>query len=260
MSLIYPLIGFFLFVSCSSLTKTEYFNNNKKNYREFSKDDYIKHFDLLAKDYLKNEEVNQVKLSKSSKQYLQSTYYQIVNNNELLLKDSLKLKFYIVNSPRIFYFSLPGGHIFFSQQLIQKYLEHEALFISLFCYEVIRTHRNIYQKKIVIPTGFINTERLIYLTRLDVDTRVDVGKWTYHSVNRSGFDGQAYLNWLQIQNKHSLDFVLMFGNSGEVSREEFLFKNFLVKNRDSLIKRDVIALSSTRKYYKLRKEIARQSK
>ena len=117
MSLIYPLIGFFLFVSCSSLTNTEHFNDNKKTYIEFSKDDYIKHFNLLAKDYLKNEDVKQVQLSKSSQQYLQNLYYQIIKNNELLLTDSLKLKFYIVNSPRVFYFSLPGGHIFFSQQV-----------------------------------------------------------------------------------------------------------------------------------------------
>jgi hypothetical protein len=47
-------------------------------------------------------------------------------------------------------------------------------------------------------------------------------------MRRAKRDASAYLNWLQTQNKNTLDFSMQLGDARSISREEFMFKNFLV--------------------------------
>jgi hypothetical protein len=47
-------------------------------------------------------------------------------------------------------------------------------------------------------------------------------------MKRAGFDDSAYLIWLKIQNKNSFEFSDLL-KKRNISKEEFIFKNFLVK-------------------------------
>ena len=75
-------------------------------------------------------------------------------------------------------------------------------------------------------------------------------------LRRAGYDASAYLNWLQTQNKNTLDFTLQYGVTRTLSREEFLYKNFLVTQGFS-DKEDGFLVNSSASFYKLLKEVKR---
>lgn len=194
-----------------------------------SRIDYINHFEHLAKDYLKSPKIQERRISKKTQAYLTEIYRRIVVNNELILKKDIKPIFHIIKSPLPFYFSLPSGRFFFSDTLIKKYLKSENLFVSLLGNEMYRVHKELYEKKILIPIGFLNTKKMISLSKLPINVRVEALKWTYFLLKRSGYDPYAVLNWLQMQNKNSLEFSIQLGTSHARIREEFLFKSFLAQ-------------------------------
>jgi hypothetical protein len=70
---------------------------------------------------------------------------------------------------------------------------------------------------------------MLNLNRLNLDEKMDVHKWAYHLTIRSGFDGEYYLSWLQTQNRNTADFILQAGDANQITREESLFKAFLIK-------------------------------
>ena len=189
--------------------------------------DYINHFEHLAKDYLKSPKIQERRISKKNQDYLREIYKRIVVNNELILKKDIKPIFHIIKSPLPFYFSLPSGRFFFSDTLIKKYLKSENLFVSLIATEIYRVHKELYEKKILIPVGYLNTKKMLSLYKLPIEVRVESLKWTYFLLKRSGYDPYAVLNWLQMQNKNSLEFSIQLGTSHARIREEFLFKSFL---------------------------------
>src|SRR5690606_20285148 len=97
--------------------------------------------------------------------------------------------------------------------------------------------------------GFLPMERMITLNRLSLDENMEVHKWAYHLTVRSGYDGEYYLSWLQTQNRNTADFVLQVGDANQISREESLFKAFLIKHS----KEDEVASrkNSSREFYGL---------
>ena len=191
--------------------------------------DYINHFEYLAKDYLKSPKIQERRISKRNKDYLTEIYRRIVVNNELILKKKIKPIFHIIKSPLPFYFSLPSGRFFFSDTLIKKYLKSEDLFVSLLATEIYRVHKELYEKKVLIPIGYLNTKKMISLYKLPINVRVESLKWTYFLLKRSGYDPYSVLSWLQMQNKNSLEFSIQLGTSHARIREEFLFKSFLAQ-------------------------------
>jgi len=230
----------------------------KYNYVQTTNADYIDHLSYLSEAYISSKSIKVVKLPSASKEYLERIYWKIIKNNELFFEKKYAPKFYIIKERVPFYFSLPGGHLFFSTGIISKYFKNEHLFLSAITLETIRTNKGIYKKRILIPTGSISTEKILSLTRLPLDKKLSLNKWTFYAMKRSGFDPFALLIWIQTQNKNTLDFNMQQGDTRSLSREEFLFKNFIAKEGIQNIK-NRSAVNSSKGFYKLTSFIKRRS-
>ncbi len=224
-----------LLFSCSSF-KLPVFNQKPKveleltNYKEFNNFDYIDHLKSYHKVYLENIESKRIDLQAKHQEFLKNTVKKITSANELFFKDNVQPEFYIVNSNIPFHFSLPGYKFYFSSSLIKRYVKNETILYCLIVYELVRSEKNIYEKKIIIPTGAIDTERILSLLRLNTEVKVEIHKWSYYLLKRIGLESDSYLSWLQIKNRNSLDFSLQLGDVRSISREEALFKAFLIDN------------------------------
>lgn len=215
----------FFLPSCGSREKT--FFDKKSTVIEA--DDYVDHFEHLAKDYLASPKIKERKLSRVNINYLEGIYKRIVLNNELILTKDVKPKFHIIKSDLPFYFSLPSGRFFLSDTLIRKYIKSENLFVSLIANEIYRVHKGLYEKKILVPLGYASTKKMLSIYRLPLDIRVESLKWSYFLLKRAGYDPFSVLNWVQMQNKNSLEFSVQLGTTNVQTREEFLFKSFLAQ-------------------------------
>ncbi|OFZ36685.1 MAG: hypothetical protein A2504_06190 [Bdellovibrionales bacterium RIFOXYD12_FULL_39_22] len=224
-------------------------------YQKYEERDYAEHLKSIGQQYLIAPSVIAIDPSNKALQYLTKIYSTIVNNNELLLNKSISPRFFIVNDPSPFYFSLPGGQFFFSVALINKYFEHEQWLVAALAHEIIRSHLHIYVKRRIVPVGYVSTARILSLTRLPLETKIEVNKWTYLAMQRAGYDSSALLTWLQTQNKNALDFTLQLGNSRNISREEFMFKNFVAQK--GISERDGRAeeINSSKDFYNFISEI-----
>ena len=189
--------------------------------------DYASHLNSLEKSLFADGKVKKQYISRRNREYLHSIFQRIVSNNELLLPSNMKPSFFIIKDKVPFIFSLPGYKIFISRGLIKKYFRNESLLISAICFELIKSGRNIYQKKRIIPIGTIGIPQLLSLTQIDFENRIEIYKWSYFALRRAEYDASALLNWIQTLNKNTLDFSWQIRDPRGVSREEFLFKNFL---------------------------------
>lgn len=215
------------------------------------KEDYVDHLASVGKTYLSSEDVQTIKLSNETVDFLESIYERIISNNQILLTETSKPTFVFIKHKSPFLFSLPKGQFFFSTALIERYLKSEALFIAAFAGEVLKSSRYIYEKRVLIPLGYTTTEKMIQLTRLKPETRYQINEWVYYMLKRSGYDASAYLNWIQVQNRNTLDFSLYLGDALGISKEEHLFKNFMAKQGINAVERRVNEANSSKGFYKL---------
>ena len=116
----------------------------------------------------------------------------------------------------------------------------------------------IYKRYRIVPTGNVNLSRVLALTRIPVETKLEVDKLTFFAMKRAGLDPMAYLKWLQIQNKNALDFVEQYGNAILISKEEFMFKNFISKERIEESERANI--NSSKFFYQFIKEVSKEKR
>lgn len=202
------------------------------NYRYYDTKDYTDQLEFLKTDYLDSIDTKEIRLNKYRQRYLEKIVDVIVKNNELFFTNNQKSNVYIIDDETPFHFSLPGRNIFISSGLIKKYVKSENILFCLLTYELIISEKNIYKKKIIIPTGTTNTRKILSYLRLNIDEKVEIHKWAFYLLKRIGLDTDNYLSWLQIQNRNSVDFSLQLGDVGSISREESLFKAFIIKNTD----------------------------
>ncbi|MFA6237148.1 MAG: hypothetical protein WC635_07465 [Bacteriovorax sp.] len=244
----YILIIILTISSCGSSGK------KGKDYSHLSEavdQDYIDHLASAGPDYLNYEETKEIKLSKDSVQFLENLYERLVSNNEMLLHQNSEPTFHVIQNKTPFIFSLPRAQFFISNGLIEKYLKSEELFVAALSAEVLKSDRNIYEKRLMVPLGFYNTEKMIQLTRLRPDTKYRINEWTYFVLKRSGYDASAYLNWIQVQNRNTLDFSLYLGDAIGISKEEHFFKNFIAKQGVASLEKKVTEANSSKAFYKL---------
>jgi hypothetical protein len=223
-----------------------------------SSKDYADFLASTSKDYLSFEETKVVQLKTDSLIYLENIYERLVSNNQVVLNNPGKPSFYFIRSKTPFLFSLPGSQFFFSTALLERHLKSEGLFVAAFAAEVLRSQRLIYEKKILIPLGFYNSEKMISLTRLKLGTKQKVNEWTYFILKRSGYDSSAYLNWIQVQSRNTLDFSVFILDPVSLSKEEQLFKNFISKQGFLNIEKKLSEANSSKDFYKLLSNIAGQ--
>lgn len=221
--------------------------NSIKNYREITPIDYAEHLASLKKPFLATSGIRQLQISVISNKYLDKVVAQIINNNEIFFKQLKKGKVTVLDVEAPLHFSLPQGEIFISKGLISKYIKHESILVSILSYELVRSEKLLYTKETLVPTGFVPMEKLIMLNRLSLKEKMEVHKWAFHLTMRSGYDGEYYLSWLQIQNRNTADFIMQVGDVNQINREESLFKAFLIKHSvdDNIITKG----SSSKSFY-----------
>ena len=193
--------------------------------------DYRDQLIALVGDYVKTPGVKVRELRERESRYLNLVYNIIVSNNELIFDRSIKPHFYILKEERPYYFSLPPSNIFLSTGLIRKYLKNESVLVSVLAYEMLKSHKGIYNKKKHVPLGFVKTEDMLSFIKIKLKHKAEMNRWVFYVLNRAGFDGLSYLRWIQMQNRNSLEFVWLYGNTQSLSREEYFFKNFIAKEQ-----------------------------
>lgn len=244
----------FILAGCTSNPK------NTKDYSRLSEPvvkDYIDHLAALGPVYLNSDEVKEVKLKNDSIQFLEQLYERIVSNNEILLKKESKPRFHVIINKTPFIFSLPHSQFFLSSGLVEKYLKSEELFVAALVAEILKSSRYIYEKRILIPLGYISTERMLQITRVRPETKFQLNEWSYFVLKRAGFDASAFLNWIQVQNRNTLDFSLYLGDAIGISKEEHLFKNFMAKQGVASVEKKINEANSSKAFYNLLNNIVR---
>ncbi len=175
-----------------------------------------------------------VQIDSKSILYLNTIHHRIVKNNEVFLEDSVAPRFVVFNHGYPIIFSLPGNIYYISQTLLSKFLKNEQMFIAALTREVIRSSRRIFKKYQVIVTELMTIEKMMQLMALPIEFKSRINEWTYIVLKRSGYDSSALLAWIQLQNKNSLDFSMQNLDKSILMKEEYFFKNFLVRERYSI--------------------------
>ncbi len=212
-----------------------------------SKQDFEDHLASLKAPFLAGHSTKVFKLDDGTRTYVESLMTDIIANNEIFFQKLKSGNITILDTESPMHFSLPKGEIFLSRGLITKYIKNESMLVCILSYELVRSDRLLYPKQTVIPVGYVTLERMISLSRLTLDEKMEVHKWAHHLTVRSGFDGEYYLSWLQSQNRNTADFILQVGDANQITREESLFKAFLIKstNEEQVMPRK----ESSKKFY-----------
>lgn len=250
---------FKLFLLLTFLMSCSRFNYLKKefpfNYRNNAEvEDYREHLSHIAKSYISSNKSKLIKVSNSSKKYLFDLVNRIKNNNEIIFQDKAEIKLYLVKDSRPFIFSLPNGYYFISRGLVNNYIRSEDIFISMFVYELIRNELTIYKKISEIPYEKSTLSRVLQVTNLELETRNELNILTYKVLKRAGFDPEARLLWIQMVNKNSIDFSIMYESPNVIPKEEYLFKNYISNNKSDNFEYE---RNSTRSFYSFRQRLRR---
>ncbi len=199
-------------------------------FQDMGAKDYSDHLASLRKPFLSTPGIKIFPLNDQAQKYLKSVTSQIILNNEIFFKTLKDARITIIDNDAPLHFSLSQGEIFLSKGLIVKYVKHESMLVSILAYELVRSEKLLYPKLTFVPVGFVPLEQMLLLGRLNLEEKMEVHKWAHHITLRSGYDGEYYLSWLQVQNRNTADFLLQVGDANLISREESLFKAFLIKN------------------------------
>lgn len=211
--------------------------------------DFSDHLAALKNPFLETPGIKTIKLGDQVTSYCQRLANEIISGNEIFFKNLKTANITIVDSEAPLHFSLPKGEIFMTKGLISKYIKHESMLVSILAYELVRSEKLLYIKDLFIPVGYVSLERLIGLNRLNLEEKMEIHKWAYNITVRSGYDGEYYLSWLQVQNRNTADFLMQTGDPNLMTREESLFKSFLIKN--SKFDAKVTKKNSSKDFYSL---------
>jgi len=230
----YILLTFLVLYSCankSRIVEAEKFNI--ESYEPYRNVDFVDHLSELNRFYDQNYN-NKVSKNVFMHNYLQRGVDRILINNELFFKNIKKVNINLIRDIRPYYFSLPNSDIYISTGLLKKYINHESELMSVVIFEMIRLEKKVYNKSMIIPTGHITIERILSLNRINFEIKNELHKWSFYLLKRSGYDASIYLSWLQILNRNTIDFQALLGETSSISREESMFKKFLVDIKEAV--------------------------
>lgn len=244
-------------MSCTSIRipggKNKKANLTGGHYHEMDKSDFADHLSSLKAPFLSTPGVKQAKADKFTEEYFRELLSEIIARNEIFFRELRSAQVTILDTESPLHFSLPKGEIFISRGLLAKYMKHESMLVSILAYELVRSEKLAYPKQTFIPVGYVPIEKMLTLSRLTLDEKMEVHKWAHHLTVRSGYDGEYYLSWLQTQNRNTADFILQVGDPNIITREESLFKSFLIKNQ--LDDKLAVKKNSSKKFYSLMNRI-----
>lgn len=246
-----------LFVSCSSIRLPggpgKDSDLTRGHYQEMTRQDYADHLSSLKEPFLSTPGIKQAKLDARSAEYFQDLLQEIISKNEIFFRELRSARVTILDTESPLHFSLPKGEIFISHGLLAKYIKHESMLVSILAFELVRSEKLLYPRQTLVPIGYVSMERMLLLSRLTLDEKMEIHKWAHHLTVRSGYDGEYYLSWLQTQNRNTADFILQVGDPNLITREESLFKSFLIKNQ--LDDKLAVKKNSSKKFYSLMNRI-----
>lgn len=236
------------------------FNEREKKYpfgisKTYKKIDYDKHLIQIAKNFINANQRRIVSINYKDDKYLKNLVEKIYVKNENIFSAEIPIQINIIKTNEIIFFSLPGGFIFLSSELITKYLKSENIFNAIFTTEFIKSNLSLYRKNIVVPRENYEYKELIKLTRLNVEDRIVLNNLTYEVLKRTGLDAGAKLLWIQLQNRNSVDFSRSNEFNSELLREEFLMKNYMITNGDYNTE---VQQNSSKDFYRFRGNIERR--
>jgi hypothetical protein len=256
----YILVTIFFLSSCSSGVLSLW--ESKKpievelaGYKLYTEDDFINQLKSFKDIFLEENKSKLIKLNYSQKKYLKEIIQTLKDNNELFFKNTDIPEFFIIDSDKPFHFSTPGYKFFLSTGLMRKYIKSEQILFCILAYELIRSEKNIYTKRILIPTRVMSIERILSLQRLSIKDKSEIHKWAYYVLRRTNSNTDSYLSWLQIKNRNSIDFTLQLGEVRSISEEEAIFKAFLIENKKKQTKK---YKGSSRDFYNLLRVVKRK--
>ncbi len=193
--------------------------------------DFVTHYEKIGRGFIKNSDKKVSRLSRYLENYLKKISQKVIDSNSSFFKNrNIELKFYLIQEKKPIHFSLPSGEIFLSSGLIKKYVEHESNLISVLTFELIKIDRKVYPRNFTIPKGYTSLPFFLSILRVPLEDKIEVHKWSYYLLKRSGFDENGYLIWIQTQNRNYLDFSLHLGDHSSIFKEESELKNFIVEN------------------------------
>ncbi len=238
-----------IFQACSSGSVGKSTNSKEISKSENYKRAYSAHLSFAINQLIAINPRQIVQLPKTGTgAYLDKVVSAVISQNELHFSKLPEIKFYTLNIDGPVYFSLPGGEIFFSRGLLKKYLKNEELFISLVVFELLKINHSAFIKRELYPTGNYELSNFIDINRITSLEKIEIYKWSYYVLKRSGFNPNSILNFIQLQNRNSLDFVVLTGNLQDFSKEEFAVKSFLVSQ--GLDNKNIKIRNSTPEFYK----------
>ena len=255
----YILITIFFLSSCAS-SGFSLWDSEKPDevelsgYKLYAEEDFINQLKSFKEIFLEENKSKLIKLNYNQKKYLKKIIESLKANNELFFKSDENPEFFIIESEKPFHFSLPGQKFFLSTGLIRKYIKSEQILFCVLAYELIRSEKNIYTKRVLIPTRVMSIERILSLQRLSIKDKSEIHKWAYYVLRRTNSNTDSYLSWLQIINRNSIDFTLQLGEIRSISEEEAIFKAFLIENKKKQTKK---YKGSSREFYNLLRVIKR---
>lgn len=248
----------FIFISCSLFSDGD---DDKKiewaSYKKYENSDFSDHLSGYDKLFLNTPGVREIKLTWSNKRYIDKLIEKITKTNPIFFERKEKVKIYFIKDDNPYHFSLPGKKIFISTGLFKKYVQNESLLMCLLTFELIRTEKNLYKKKVIIPTGSMDAPTILPLLRLNAFEKTKIHKWAFRLLEKLSVDSDTYLSWLQIQNRNSIDFSMQLGDINVISREEALFKAFIIENSRGEKKREY--KRSTKEFYVFLRSIRTKS-
>ncbi|AYF45974.1 hypothetical protein BALOs_2992 [Halobacteriovorax sp. BALOs_7] len=247
----------YIFISILFLTSCTYLYKDDKGYPynyevDFTSKDYLVHLEGVAELFIKNNKVKRP--SRRSNRYLQKIARELyLNNQSLFVKDDFGINFYIVEDNRNFYFSLPRNNVFMSRGVLRRFMNSESIFVSVLIGELLRSKIGIYEKNKIIPLNSYTVKDMIRLNRLDLNAKRDLNNLVYDVLKKSGYDPEARLLWLQTLNRQSLSFSTQEVYSRDLSKEEFLLKNYMVQStKDENL---IFEKNSSKQFYKFKESI-----
>lgn len=237
-------------VGCSIFIKKKPRDDFAKLYIQDSRRDYWEHWKKLGDDFKQTYKKQLSIPPERVSRYLKNMLLGIEKKNEVFFEKDpeTEVSFLIFNDQRPFYFSLPTGEIILSRKLIERYIDHEGVLVSILIPEFIRMKKAIYTKIKKIPLGFLEIEKMLSMQRLPFDQRMKLHQWSYYLLLRTNYNPGQYLSWLQLQNRNHLDFSFYLADSILLAKEEAYLKQFIVQNYGKL-DLNPLNLKSSKEFY-----------
>ena len=219
------------------------------------KKEYERHYELIGIRLRQNTQTKIKKLSLNSEKYLQKFFQHIVERNQLFLNSKIENKFFLIQDRVPFFFSLPNGQIYASSRFVFEFLKTQDLLAAFFCEQLYRSHNLVYQKFFFLPEISVDKEKILNFNKLFLKETVEVNKWAYLLLKRTEYDPLAALSWMQILSKNASDFIYQRWRFNSISREEFLFRKFLIAETNISFSELYLEKNSSKEFYQFKNEI-----